>query len=110
MGEEPFIVWPTAPSAGASRGAPPGGLRQHEQLETGEEQQDVRTCLWNNQSRCGHLPALLLRADNTLEGLRSTCTFMGLFEKWECMMEEREVALGDAILLYTDRCSGSSEW
>jgi len=37
-----------------------------------------------------------------LERLGSTCTVVGLFEKWECMMEERELAPGDALLLYTD--------
>jgi phosphoserine phosphatase RsbU/P len=27
---------------------------------------------------------------------------VGLFEKWDCVMEERELAPGDALLLYTD--------
>src|SRR6516162_3151903 len=53
-------------------------------------------------SNCGHPPALLLRGDNSLERLGATCTVVGLFEKWECVMEERELAPGDAILLYTD--------
>ena len=53
-------------------------------------------------SNCGHPPALLLRGDGSLERLGSTCTVVGLFEKWDCAMEERELAPGDAILLYTD--------
>jgi serine phosphatase RsbU (regulator of sigma subunit) len=53
-------------------------------------------------ANCGHPPALLLRGDNGLERLRSTCTVVGLFEKWDCVMEERELAPGDAVLLYTD--------
>jgi len=53
-------------------------------------------------SNCGHLPALLLRGDNSSERLGATCTVMGLFEKWDCAMEERELAPGDAVLLYTD--------
>ncbi len=53
-------------------------------------------------SNCGHPPALLLRGGNSLVRLGATCTVVGLFEKWECMMEERELAPGDAILLYTD--------
>jgi serine phosphatase RsbU (regulator of sigma subunit)/catechol 2,3-dioxygenase-like lactoylglutathione lyase family enzyme len=53
-------------------------------------------------SNCGHPPALLLRSNDTLERLGSTCTVVGLFEKWDCTMEERELAPGDAILLYTD--------
>src|SRR5215470_11968855 len=53
-------------------------------------------------SNCGHPPALLLRGDDALERLGATCTVVGLFEKWDCTMEERELAPGDAILLYTD--------
>jgi serine phosphatase RsbU (regulator of sigma subunit)/catechol 2,3-dioxygenase-like lactoylglutathione lyase family enzyme len=53
-------------------------------------------------ANCGHPPALLLHGDDGLERLRSTCTVVGLFEKWDCVMEERELAPGDAVLLYTD--------
>lgn len=53
-------------------------------------------------SNCGHTPALLLRGDDGLERLGATCTVVGLFEKWDCAMEERELAPGDAVLLYTD--------
>jgi serine phosphatase RsbU (regulator of sigma subunit)/catechol 2,3-dioxygenase-like lactoylglutathione lyase family enzyme len=53
-------------------------------------------------SNCGHPPALLLRGDGSLERLGATCTVVGLFEKWDCAMEERELAPGDAVLLYTD--------
>ena len=53
-------------------------------------------------SNCGHPPALLLRGDDSLERLGATCTVVGLFEKWDCAMEERELAAGDAVLLYTD--------
>lgn len=53
-------------------------------------------------SNCGHPPALLLRGDDGLERLEATCTVVGLFEKWDCVMEERELAPGDAVLLYTD--------
>jgi sigma-B regulation protein RsbU (phosphoserine phosphatase) len=45
---------------------------------------------------------LLLRGDDGLERLGATCTVVGLFEKWDCTMEERELAPGDAVLLYTD--------
>ena len=37
-----------------------------------------------------------------LERLGATCTVVGLFDKWECTLEERELAPGDTILLYTD--------
>src|SRR5499427_7680915 len=55
-------------------------------------------------SNCGHPPALLLRgnSEDGLERLGATCTVVGLFEKWDCAIEEREMAPGDAILLYTD--------
>ena len=64
-----------------------------------EYDDDTRRLRYSN---CGHPPALLLRGDDSLERLGATCTVVGLFEKWECMMEERELAPGDAILLYTD--------
>jgi serine phosphatase RsbU (regulator of sigma subunit) len=53
-------------------------------------------------SNCGHPPALLLRGGDGLERLGATSTVVGLFERWDCAMEEREMAPGDAILLYTD--------
>jgi serine phosphatase RsbU (regulator of sigma subunit)/catechol 2,3-dioxygenase-like lactoylglutathione lyase family enzyme len=53
-------------------------------------------------SNCGHPPALLARGQNGWERLGATCTVVGLFEQWDCAMEEREMAPGDAILLYTD--------
>jgi serine phosphatase RsbU (regulator of sigma subunit) len=53
-------------------------------------------------SNCGHPPALLLSGGGGLERLGSTSTVMGLFEEWDCTMEERELAPGDAVLLYTD--------
>src|SRR5271166_3677809 len=37
---------------------------------------------------CGHLPALLLRADGQMERLTSTTTVVGLFEQWECSAAE----------------------
>jgi serine phosphatase RsbU (regulator of sigma subunit)/catechol 2,3-dioxygenase-like lactoylglutathione lyase family enzyme len=51
---------------------------------------------------CGHLSALLLRNDNTLEYLDSTCTVVGIFKKWDCPIRERQLFPGDTLLLYTD--------
>ncbi len=51
---------------------------------------------------CGHLPALLLRQDGTLERLDATCTVLGLFKDWECGMGERQLCRGDVLALYTD--------
>ncbi|HVN09473.1 MAG TPA: SpoIIE family protein phosphatase [Patescibacteria group bacterium] len=53
-------------------------------------------------ANCGHLSALLLRADGSLERLVSTGTVLGLFDEWECVVEERLLAPGDTLVLYTD--------
>ncbi|HKX30465.1 MAG TPA: SpoIIE family protein phosphatase [Blastocatellia bacterium] len=53
-------------------------------------------------ANCGHLSALLLRSDETLELLKSTCTVLGLFRKWNCSIEERRLFPGDLIAFYTD--------
>jgi serine phosphatase RsbU (regulator of sigma subunit) len=73
--------------------------RDYATLFFAEYDDDTRTLHYSN---CGHPPALLLRGDKSLERLGATCTVVGLFEKWECMMEECELAPGDTILLYTD--------
>jgi serine phosphatase RsbU (regulator of sigma subunit)/catechol 2,3-dioxygenase-like lactoylglutathione lyase family enzyme len=59
-------------------------------------------------SNCGHPPAFLLRWDNTLERLDSTSTVIGLFEKWDCPIEERQLNPGDTLVLYTDGATESS--
>ena len=52
-------------------------------------------------ANCGHLPALFLRDDHTLEHLDSNCTVMGLFE-------ERQLFPGDTLLLNTDGVTESA--
>jgi serine phosphatase RsbU (regulator of sigma subunit)/catechol 2,3-dioxygenase-like lactoylglutathione lyase family enzyme len=64
-----------------------------------EYDDDTRKLRYSN---CGHPPALLLRGDDGLERLGATCTVVGLFDKWDCAMEERQLAPGDTVLLYTD--------
>ena len=51
---------------------------------------------------CGHLSALLLRQDGTLERLDSTCTVLGLFKEWDCSIGECPLFSGDTFALYTD--------
>jgi serine phosphatase RsbU (regulator of sigma subunit)/catechol 2,3-dioxygenase-like lactoylglutathione lyase family enzyme len=58
-------------------------------------------------ANCGHLPALLLRQDGSLERLHSTATVLGLFEKWDCTLEERQLSPGDTLVLYTDGATES---
>ena len=56
-------------------------------------------------ANCGHWPGLLLRSDNSLERLQSTCTVLGLFKEWKCSMEELRLYPGDILALYTDGIS-----
>jgi serine phosphatase RsbU (regulator of sigma subunit)/predicted enzyme related to lactoylglutathione lyase len=56
-------------------------------------------------ANCGHLPALLLRRDDTLERLNSTCAVLGLFKEWDCIIQEVSFLPGDLLVLYTDGLS-----
>lgn len=51
---------------------------------------------------CGHLPALLLRADGRVEKLDSTGTVVGLFKDWDCSSAKRSLHSSDTFVLYTD--------
>ncbi len=53
-------------------------------------------------ANCGHLSALLLRGNDTLERLDSTATVLGLFKEWECSIGECHLLSGDMIAFYTD--------
>ncbi len=53
-------------------------------------------------ANCGHLPALLLRADDSLERLAATATIMGAFKEWDCSLAECQLYPGDTLVLYTD--------
>jgi len=53
-------------------------------------------------ANCGHLPGLLLRRDGSLERLSNTATVVGLFDDWDCQIEERQLSPGDRLVLYTD--------
>ena len=53
-------------------------------------------------ANCGHLCALLLRSDNTLERLESTATVLGVFKEWDCTIGECRLRAGDTLALYTD--------
>lgn len=64
------------------------------------EYDDAARCL--RYANCGHLPALLLRRDNTVDRLHSTATVLGAFKKWDCAIEESQLFPGDTLALYTD--------
>jgi serine phosphatase RsbU (regulator of sigma subunit)/catechol 2,3-dioxygenase-like lactoylglutathione lyase family enzyme len=51
---------------------------------------------------CGHLSALLLRGDDSLDRLSSTATILGAFKEWGCDVEESQLYPGDTLALYTD--------
>lgn len=64
---------------------------------------------------CGHLPPLLLRAGQGSQGdaleieqLDSTCTVLGLFEDWHCVVAEVQLSPGDTVVLYTDGVTEAS--
>jgi serine phosphatase RsbU (regulator of sigma subunit)/catechol 2,3-dioxygenase-like lactoylglutathione lyase family enzyme len=51
---------------------------------------------------CGHLCALLLRRDGTLDRLEPTSTVLGIFREWECSVGECRLGPDDLLTLYTD--------
>ena len=51
---------------------------------------------------CGHLPAIVLHCDETLERLGSTSTVLGLFKEWDCSIAECRLQSGDALAFYSD--------
>jgi len=53
-------------------------------------------------ANCGHLCAILLRRDNSVDRLDATATVLGLFKDWDCVIGERSFGPGDILALYTD--------
>jgi serine phosphatase RsbU (regulator of sigma subunit)/catechol 2,3-dioxygenase-like lactoylglutathione lyase family enzyme len=51
---------------------------------------------------CGHLPALVLRADDSVVRLSSTATILGAFKDWDCDLADWHLFPGDMLVLYTD--------
>jgi serine phosphatase RsbU (regulator of sigma subunit) len=65
----------------------------------GEYDDNTRVLRFAN---CGHLPALLLRSDDSITRLDATATVLGIFKKWDCEVGECRLAPGDIFALYTD--------
>jgi serine/threonine protein phosphatase PrpC len=59
-------------------------------------------------ANCGHLSALILRRNDTFQPLDSNSTVLGLFEEWNCSIEEQRLFPGDTLALYTDGITESS--
>jgi serine phosphatase RsbU (regulator of sigma subunit)/catechol 2,3-dioxygenase-like lactoylglutathione lyase family enzyme len=53
-------------------------------------------------ANCGHLAPLVLHTDGSIDRLESTCTVVGLFRNWDCVIRETRLAPGDTLALYTD--------
>jgi serine phosphatase RsbU (regulator of sigma subunit)/catechol 2,3-dioxygenase-like lactoylglutathione lyase family enzyme len=53
-------------------------------------------------ANCGHLPALLLHSNHTVERLHATATVLGIFKDWDCEIGECQLRPGDTLALYTD--------
>ncbi len=53
-------------------------------------------------ANCGHNPALLMRADGSVERLASTSTVIGVFSEWDCDTRRIVLAPGDLLAIYTD--------
>jgi len=53
-------------------------------------------------ANCGHLAALLLRCNDSIERLESTATVLGVFKRWDCEISETQISPGDTLALYTD--------
>ena len=58
---------------------------------------------------CGHNPPILLRSDGAVERLEATATVLGLFEEWDCTVEEKQLAPGDVLVIYTGRNLGGGD-
>jgi serine phosphatase RsbU (regulator of sigma subunit) len=51
---------------------------------------------------CGHLSALLVRRDGSVDRLAPTSTVLGLFRQWDCSVGECRLEPDDLLALYTD--------
>lgn len=53
-------------------------------------------------ANCGHLPALVVHSDSSIERLEATGTVLGAFRTWDCEIGELTLRAGDMLALYTD--------
>ena len=56
-------------------------------------------------ANCGHNPPFLVHPNGTAERLAPTATVLGLFERWEPCICERQIDAGDVLMIYTDGIS-----
>ena len=54
---------------------------------------------------CGHNAPILLRRDGSVQRLPATATIIGIFEQWECEVEQIRLAPGDLMVIFSDGVS-----
>jgi serine phosphatase RsbU (regulator of sigma subunit) len=64
------------------------------------EYEDATGCL--GYVNCGHVPALLLHSDSSVERLDSTATVLGVFRDWNCSVSRARLGTGDILAIYSD--------
>ena len=51
---------------------------------------------------CGHNPPVWLHQNGSVQRLASTATVIGLFEQWECSVEQIRLDSGDLLVIFSD--------
>jgi sigma-B regulation protein RsbU (phosphoserine phosphatase) len=51
---------------------------------------------------CGHNPPVWLRQDGNVQRLGATATVIGVFEQWDCSVEQIRLSPGDLLLVFSD--------
>ncbi len=53
-------------------------------------------------ANCGHVPPVLLRADDSVERLPATATVLGLLDAWDCGTARIDLSPGDILAVFSD--------
>ena len=53
-------------------------------------------------ANCGHPPPVLLGSDGAIDRLLPTGTVIGLFDEWDCRIQEIDLKPGDTLVMFTD--------
>lgn len=53
-------------------------------------------------ANCGHPAPVLLGPDGSIDRLPPTGTVIGLFDEWDCRIQEIELQTGDTLVMFTD--------
>jgi sigma-B regulation protein RsbU (phosphoserine phosphatase) len=53
-------------------------------------------------ANCGHPPPVLMGPDGAIDRLLPTGTVIGLFEEWDCRIQEIDLKPGDTLVMFTD--------